>query len=217
MLEIYRHAYGDEHPEVADALNSLGVTLMRLEEYQEAEAMLLESLTIRQASLGDDSEPAAAARENLGQLYMRMERFEEAKQMFQPAYLFLSENLGETYRATTRVVLALSHVLHQQGHYAQAEEMLIRMVDALRVEDGKRLGVAVGEERLALIYMDTDRLVEAETLLLRSYAALEDMRGAAHFDTVRAATELVKLYALLDDQVEVAAWMAKLPDADTNP
>ncbi len=77
--------------------------------------------------------------------------------------------------------------------------------------------MAIGEERLGMVYIDTDRLAEAEPLLLQSHAELDELQGTSHFDTIRALKELVKLYELMDNENEAAKWRAKLPDADTKP
>ena len=217
MLAIYRQAYGDKHPEVADALNSLGVALTRLDEFQEAEELLLESLAIRQANFGNESERVAAARENLGHLCWRMGRFDEAAQMLRACYSVRQTIHGEAHGDTVRAVWQLSQVYRDWGKPTQAEELLLYSLSAIRKEPGKKLIIAVTEGKLGMVYIESDRIVEAEPLLLASYAGFEETQGTSHSDTVRAVESLVKLYELLDNESEAAAWSAKLPDAEASP
>lgn len=105
-LALAREHLPSDHREIATIASNLGNALNYANRTEEAEAVLLEALDIRQRTLGAHSD-TALSHTNLAGLYMRVERWDEAEQHVTAALALHRELLGDSY------VTAIS--LHDYG------------------------------------------------------------------------------------------------------
>src|SRR5260370_839508 len=84
-LEAAKRARGPEHPETADALNTLGLLLKKIRDYTKAEPLYQEALRIRQKVLGREHPDTAESLNNLALLYWAMGEYAKAEPPLQEA------------------------------------------------------------------------------------------------------------------------------------
>ncbi|KEO88915.1 hypothetical protein EH31_15925 [Erythrobacter longus] len=150
----------DEDPlATEEALGFLSEAYVKRNELTKAEPLTLELLALYEAQ--DQNELwglfIALTQQQLTEIYARQGRFDEAQAMAKAAFSEFSED-GGVFRADA--IIALSSSFSLAGEYGQAETILL---DAVAKKFEPKLVSA-----LARLYLDQDRLAEAETLLARS-------------------------------------------------
>ena len=78
-LEAAKRVRGPEHPDVAIALNNLGILFQDIGNYAKAEPLYQETLRIWQKILGPEHPYTAQSLSNLGGLYQVMGKYDKAE------------------------------------------------------------------------------------------------------------------------------------------
>jgi tetratricopeptide (TPR) repeat protein len=94
-VAIREAALGDDHPEVANSLDGLGLTLRELWDLDNARTCFLRALAIRQAALGDDHPEVANSLDGLGLTVRDLGEFHEAQTYFLRALAIRQAALGQ--------------------------------------------------------------------------------------------------------------------------
>ncbi len=210
-LEIRRRVYGDQHPDVAEALNNLGLLAKATGEHRAAESLYRQALEQRRRLLGGESPEYAETLNNLGVLLRTGGRLEPAEAALREA-LDVRRAVVERHRrdgtagaadlrkstkdvATTMTNLAA--VLKNRGAYQPAEALYREALEVFRqVLGAQHYRVAVCLNNLGLLLADTGRYEEAEALLDEALAVRRKVFGDHH---VAVATGLRNLANLLVD------------------
>jgi tetratricopeptide (TPR) repeat protein len=79
-LESRRRVLPDEHPDILESLNDLGLLYVKLGRYQEAETLLLGAVKGRRLKLGDTHRQTLVSWNNLIELYEAWNKPEKAKE-----------------------------------------------------------------------------------------------------------------------------------------
>ncbi len=213
-LEVARRDLGEQHPQVAMALNNLAATLRQLGKVEEAIGFYKKAIEIQQATAGPESPEAANGLANLGLLHLDMnapdkaepafrEALEIRRKVFPPGHLALAEALSGAGAAMTR-----------QGHAAEAEPLLTEALEIRRKNmqpnDG-RLGNTVSYMGECLLRQQ--RYAEAEPLLREAYGILKSRRGEKHAYTVAVLRQLIVACEKLDKPADVAELRVALETA----
>ncbi len=79
-LESRRRVLPDEHPDILESLNDLGLLYVKLGRHQEAEPLLLQAVEDRRLKLGDEHPNTQKSLNNLIELYEAWGKAEKAAQ-----------------------------------------------------------------------------------------------------------------------------------------
>ncbi len=124
-------AVGPDHPRVGFIANNLGMTLIELGRYDEAEKMLALALPLAEAR-GEDHRQLAYSHLHLGRLYTRTRRFDAAREHLE-ASLRVWKNLG--LEEQHRPLCALGELALARGENREARDRYERAL-AIAVEEG---------------------------------------------------------------------------------
>lgn len=194
-LEIGEKALGNNHPNVAIALNNLASLLEEMGRFDEAEPMYRRALQIDEKALGEDHPSVARDLNNLAELLRETGRLKEAEPIYRRALEIAEKSFGAEHPKVAICLNNLALLLKETGHKKEAEPMYRR---ALEIGE-ETLGpdhpkVAIRLNNLALLLEETGRKKEAEPMYRRALAILEKSFGPEHptTQTVRENLELLR-------------------------
>src|SRR3954469_14838237 len=118
LLEENIRTFGPDHPNVATALNLLGVVNLKQGKFNEAEGNFRRMLTIYERRLGPDHEYTAAALNSLALVLERMGDYPGAETLLRRSLAILDKKLGRSHPDTATTLSNLSRVLDSQGKFA---------------------------------------------------------------------------------------------------
>ncbi|GAB5522013.1 MAG: hypothetical protein RhofKO_42640 [Rhodothermales bacterium] len=122
---------GPDHVNVAEGLNSLGILLSRLGQYDEAMTTHTEALRIRRLYLPSDHLQIGISLHNMGTVAMRQKDYARSLAMYEEALALFGQSVGKTDAYYYGIPLYLMGTLHQQmGDTTQARRYL---EDSLRI------------------------------------------------------------------------------------
>jgi tetratricopeptide (TPR) repeat protein len=122
-------ALGPDHPDIARALNTIGNALHKLNRPDEAYAVFLRALEIREHAFGPDHPEVANALSNLANAMASMERYEESVEMFDRAIELSKLIVGEKHDLTATTINNSFFPLQGLERYDEAEARLRRALE----------------------------------------------------------------------------------------
>ena len=202
QLETLRTILGDRYPDVARAMNTLAQFHHDLGNYDRAETLYKQALTIRYDILGSSHPDIAANINDLGLLLFDRGDYEEAKPFYREA-LAMWHGLGiEESPDLAPCLNNLATVLKAEGDYSAAEPLARRALAMERKLLGEEYpGVAVLMNNLAGLLLDKGDYRGAEDLY-REALALYRQGSAA--DDPNVATILNGIAVALTSQQDHA-------------
>ncbi|KAL3323477.1 hypothetical protein AABB24_037896 [Solanum stoloniferum] len=213
-LQEAKEGFGDRDPHVASAYNNLAELYRVKKAFDKAEPMYLEAIIILEESFGQEDVRVAAALHNLGQFYLMQRKLEQARGVYERALKIKRRVLGEAHPDYADTMYHLGTVLSLQGKYKDSEA-LIR--DSIRIlEDGGQGESMICTKRmrqLAQIYITTDRIEEAESVLRKILHIMELAKGWNSLETVIAAERLALTLQSLGNLKEVQELLKRCLDA----
>ncbi|MBS1829599.1 MAG: tetratricopeptide repeat protein [Acidobacteria bacterium] len=136
---LYRRAitelgksYAENHPAVLAAKGNLGVALIALRKWEEAEPLLSAVYRDARASLGDAHPRVAAAANNIAQLYRAQKRYREADDFYRQALSIWKLAFGEKHPEYAKGLHNLGSLFVEQGKLQGAEKLY---GEALRIAE----------------------------------------------------------------------------------
>ena len=202
-LELYRQILGPEHPDTAQALDSLATLYTKQGKYQEAEAYYRDALQIRERVA--ESAPTELARtlNNLALLRQGQGRYQEAEELYQRVLSIEETTVGLDHPdiATTYSNLALLY--EEQGKYPQAEKMYqdVLAIDERTLSDNDP-ALAISLSNLARQYQKQGDCQRAKNFYQRALAIREHSLGPDHPDTAQSLNNLADIHENLKDYQE---------------
>jgi CHAT domain-containing protein/Tfp pilus assembly protein PilF len=195
VLGIRERTLGPDHPDVADALNSLGVLYYYKGDYVRAEPLCQRALTIREKALGPEHLDVAASLNNLALLCIDRGNYAKAELLCRRALTIKERALGPEHPELATYIHNLALFYHNQGNYAKAEQLYER---ALAIRE-KALGlehrdVAQTLNNLANIYRDRGNYAKAAPLYGRALTIREKALGPGHPDVAQSLNNLAMLH-----------------------
>jgi len=186
--------HGQDHPDVATALNNLAALLEGTNRLSEAEALMRRALAIDQKSLGPEHRKVATDLNNLAELLRATNRLAEAEPLYRRALAIDEKSLGPEHSDVARDLNNLAQLLQATNRLAEAGPLMRR---ALAIAE-KRFGpqhpnVATALNNLAELLRATNRLAEAEPLMRRALAIDEKRFGPEHPKVATALNNLAQL------------------------
>ncbi|MEO1086621.1 MAG: tetratricopeptide repeat protein, partial [Acidobacteriota bacterium] len=185
VLDIRRTRLPANHPEIAHSANELGMIYGRLQRFDEADVLLQEALSIREA--GDDDELEALTLNNLGNLRWRQGLLTDAEAFHRRA-LALRESLPEP--DPVRIgdsANNLGVLLNALSRPKEAVPFFERALEAHAESYGEdHATTAVARNNLGIAALGLWRWTAAEGHFNRAAEAWRRAYGADHSRTLRA-------------------------------
>ena len=191
-LALLRQFRGDDHPEVAQAWNNLGVVLARYSKNNEAIAAYEKSLELQEKNLGPDHPDTAKSRQNLAVVLNVSGRVEDALRQSQRAYEIRLRTLGEAHPETLASKRTVGKIYGRLGDYGRGLSTLREVLEAKRKLADDRVDEAEILDDIAHLHRDAKNHKEALVAAQQALALEEQELGA---DNVRTCgtRELVGL------------------------
>ena len=194
-LSIYEQQLGEQHPNVAQSLNSLALLYRSQGRYSEADPLFVRSISIYEQQLGEQHPSVAASLNNLAALYESQERYSEAEPLFVRSLSIREQQLGKQHPDVAQSLNNLAALYCSQGHYTEAESLFVRSFSIWEQQLGEQHpDVAQSLNNLAELYKSQGRYSEAEPLLVRSLSIKERQLGKQHPDVAVSLNNLAGLY-----------------------
>ncbi len=197
-LAIAQNALGEDHIDVARALNNLAVLYMERGRFVEAEPLVTRALAIRERAFGPDDPSVALALNNLALVYMETGRYADAESVHARALEIRERAFAPNHPEVVFSLTGIGVLYGKQGRYAEAEPMLSRVLAIQEQELGPdHPDVALSLMHLADVYADSRRSAEAERRYVRALAIWErthDLFGPDHPDVAECLMGLARVY-----------------------
>jgi tetratricopeptide (TPR) repeat protein/DNA-binding XRE family transcriptional regulator len=183
-------------PEAARLLDRAATYWRDCSNYEQAELLYQQALSIEEKILGKDHPLTAQTLDNLAELYQDKGHYEEAEQFFQRALAVEERVLGTDHPLTARTLANLAELYRLEGRYKEAEAFFQR---ALAIEE-KPPGMddpltARTLDNLAELYRCMGRYKEAELLARRVLSINERTLGMNHSQTAVSLHNLARIYS----------------------
>ncbi|HEY6546869.1 MAG TPA: serine/threonine-protein kinase, partial [Vicinamibacteria bacterium] len=196
-LELRRRALGDEHTEVARALNQLALLNWRQGRLDEAEPLYHKALEMSQRLLGADHPDTLTYEANLANLYRTKGRFKEAEPLYERNLASRVRVLGPEHPGTLDTMGNLANHYQETGRYEKAEALHRQVLDTRRRVHGEKAPQTVSDmNNLANDLAQLGRFEEAAPLMQRTLEIKVELYGADHPSTLNSVSNLAEL----DDQ-----------------
>ena len=199
-LSLRRTIYGNDHPEVATALNKIGELLTARGEYLEAEESLREALAIRMRHPEKQS-GLAEVQNNLGWTLNNLGEYDSAETYYRRAFASWSED-GEREQASV-AMNNLALVLDEKGKKAEAES-LYRETLSLQIElfQGPHPEIGTTIYNLAQLLLFRGNLAEAESLQRVGLDMDKKLFGEEHPNVAYSINSLAQMLEKTGKKVE---------------
>ncbi len=167
-ISLVSVAEGDDHPDVAYYLQSLGVLQLSLGDYAEADATLAEAIETSRRILGGHDLLAATLRDR-GRVLQAQGDYEGAEDLMREALTIDIDSRGLVHPRVGLDMTILGQLLHDKGDLGAAENILSRAVDVFdEVFDVDHQYTASALTELGAVLNSSGRSEEALPLLDRA-------------------------------------------------
>jgi CHAT domain-containing protein/tetratricopeptide (TPR) repeat protein len=180
-LAIRLKAFGQEHTEVAESYNGLGVLNWQMGRYADAEAFLKRALAIYEKAYDAGHLEVGRNKSFLGILYQTQGKYAEAEPLLREALAITEKQLGPEHPDAASHINNLANLYADQLRYAEAESLYQRAMAILESTVGPH-DFSFGESmsNLAIAYAEQQRYSESEPLDKRVIALFEKALGPDH-------------------------------------
>jgi serine/threonine-protein kinase len=194
-LAIHEASLGPAHQEAAGALNNVAYVLVEQGRLEEALPMRRRVLDIALESIGEQHQNTGIFAYNLADLLDRLGHDAEAEVHYRESMRILAALLTDAHPLTARAMAGLGALLTRMGRPAEAEPLL-RAALASRIDaQAPPASIAEVESALGAALAARNRGAEAEELLVRSHAVLEETLGSDARSTIEARARLTGFLA----------------------
>lgn len=145
----------------------LGLLYATMGRYNSADYYTSEALSIREQTLGKDSKAYASSLNNIAVLYQETARFNESENYFDEALKTVEKQLG---RETQEYAIVLNNQAILFAEIGRIDQALQKLSQAISILEKLNLNLnnQVGfQSNLALLYQQTGKFAEAETVYLK--------------------------------------------------
>jgi serine/threonine-protein kinase len=136
-LDAQESALGPKHPDVAQALNNLAVSLGDMGDHQAARPLLERALSIRTELLGPKHPLVAQSMTNLAHTLAELGEFAAARDLHERALAVFEESLGPAHWLVGYALDRKAHTLLLMGEYEQARVTYERAIAVREAAQGK--------------------------------------------------------------------------------
>ncbi len=198
-LGIRRRYHRGEHRELAKAINNLAGLLYRLGDWEEAERLYLETLTMKR-DLREDDVDIPKTMSNLATILMSRGEYPEAERLYREALEMRKRNYGPEDSSVATNLRSLGTLLYTRGELERAEPLLREALEIRRRIFGpEHTKVAAALSSLGRVLHAQGRYEEAEELLTRALEIRRTRQGANHPHVASSQRDLAALFMDLDE------------------
>lgn len=191
VLAIYRDAYGERHPLVAQLLMNLGASNFDRGNYVQAEQLERRALDINEAFYGPSHFKTAENLTMLARALVFENRFDDATALLKQALAIRERVYGPVNPNVASTVNELGNIAYQRDHYDEAERDFRRMLDIYRAIYGeKHYLIGVATSNLASTYLGRKDYPRAEQAFRDAVRVLSETQGPEHLNTAIARIKL---------------------------
>jgi eukaryotic-like serine/threonine-protein kinase len=166
---------------VAGLLNNVAAVHHAAGAYEEAEALYVRGLAIREKVLGSDHPDMTASLNNLASLHQVTGSYEEARALYERGLAISEKALGSEHPDVGMSLNNLGNVHAATGRYGEAKASFERSLAIREKALGPRHPyVAMTLNNLALVHQTTGKYEEAIALYERGLAIWEEALGPEH-------------------------------------
>ena len=192
-MQIRRQTLGDEHPEVARSLDSLGLLALEQGDLPSAETLLRQALERSRERLGDRHLDVAESLNGLGRVLLRTDPA-AAESRFRRSLAIRRETVGDRSREVSVSLNNLGVALQESQRTEEAREALTEALELRQQLFGERhLLVANSLHNLASVLTDLGELRSAERRQREALALYRARLGDDHGSTAAALHNLAGL------------------------
>ncbi|MCU1331483.1 MAG: tetratricopeptide repeat protein, partial [Candidatus Angelobacter sp.] len=203
VLDLREKAVGTEHPEIAAALNLLGVICTARSGYNRGELFLQRALAINEKAFGSDHPAVADVMDNLAKNYSAKGNYAEAERLARNALSVRQKTLGPDHFLVAVSLGTLGDMFLAKGDYANArsfsEQALQITAKSYTADD---LPHADASSRLARVEIKMGNYSAAEQLLNLALQTRETVAGRESLQAADSVYDLGYLYLVKNDNLK---------------
>jgi tetratricopeptide (TPR) repeat protein len=194
VIEIDEKRLGENHPDLASAVNNLGQLLQYINRLSEAEPLMRRALAIDEQSFGPNHPNVGRDLNNLATLLQTTNRLSEAEALMRRGLAIDELNYGADHPMFATHLNNLASLFLDTNRLAEAEPLMRRVLEILETSFGRdHPDVGRALNNLAHLLRSTNRLAKAEPLMHRVVEIFEKSFGAAHPNVAVALDNLAQL------------------------
>ena len=198
LVAAQRKLYGDEHPTLAQSLNSLASVLRAEGKLAESESVRREALAIQRKLLGGESEEVAQTLLNLGDLLIAEHRPAEAEPLYRSALMIRRKIFGDGVALTADTMSDFGKLLEGEGKMEEARNLYLERAE------GTTVSAAAAQHRLGILYL------QGKGVPTNAAEAVKWLRKSANLNRSGAQIDLAVLYfegtQIPKDEDEAMKW-----------
>jgi tetratricopeptide (TPR) repeat protein/predicted Ser/Thr protein kinase len=197
-LKIKQAILGDNHPSVANTINSIGVVLFSQPEGDDGLEHFRRSLSIEQATLGPEHPGVADSLNNLAAALQLLERYDEALEYHRLALALREAALGPDHPDVAASLANIGELLGARGQHEQALQLQLRALAIFEAALGPdHPDVAATLLGIADLAIAQGQYASAAEHLRGALAILEAALGPEHPEVAEARKKLVEVQSML--------------------
>jgi tetratricopeptide (TPR) repeat protein len=175
---------GDNHPDVANSFNNIGIVYEKKGDLENALVQHQKALEIRTRVFGSDHLDVAKSYNNIGNVYNRQGKYEEALEYYQKSSDIKIRVFGSDHPDVASSYLNIGAVYGRKG---DVENALVQHQKALeirtRVFGSDHPDVATSYQNLAVVYQRQGNHVQTKEMVTKAYHIFLRMLGPDHPQT----------------------------------
>ncbi|HSY17854.1 MAG TPA: tetratricopeptide repeat protein [Candidatus Acidoferrales bacterium] len=201
LVAVQRKLFGDEHPSLAQSLNTLALVLRNEGKLAEAEPVRREALAMQRKLLGAESTEVATTLSNLGELLVAENKLDEAESVYRTSLMMRRKLFGDDSLQVANALTDLGRLLETEGRTEDARNFYLEKAGDTTAS------ATAAQNALGLMYLQGKGLSKNVT------EAMKWFRKAADLDYTSAQISLAVLdfegTEIPKDETQALNWFHK--------
>jgi tetratricopeptide (TPR) repeat protein/transcriptional regulator with XRE-family HTH domain len=195
MCATFIEEYDLAFPEAARLCNEAATYLIIHAQYEQAEFLLHQALSIRKQVLYADHPDTARTLNDLGVLYLTQSKFQQAEPLLHQALSIRQTKSGVEHSDTATSLNNRAQLYYEQGHYSSAERMYQEALEIRqRVLQHGHPDIAQSLNNLAELYTVLGKFSQAESLYEEALSSQKNTLGSEHPLVAQTLDNMALLY-----------------------
>jgi len=181
VLSKLESKYGDNHPEIAEVCNALGMLSKKEGNYNEALKCYKNALRIAKHLYGKDHPNIGIYLNNIGDIHRKEGDYKKAETIYNQAIQILTKTLGPNHIEVAEVYNSMGLVKKKKGDYDGAEVLYnAALVIVIKTFGDKHYKAGIYLNNLGDVERKRGNYSKALDIYNRALAAIEASLGATH-------------------------------------